>query len=189
MSQSIEIEYKNMLTKGEYEHLLCLLPYENKVIRHKNHYFDTKSFTLQHHRSALRIREANNQYTLTLKEPAEVGSLETKEAIDQASMIKWLNNQPTSTSIISKQFQSYNITLKELKYFGFLTTKRTLYQVNSEIVIALDHSFYHDLDDYELEVEGVREKDTKQFYQSLLKDYKIPQRTTKPKIRRFFENI
>lgn len=189
MSQSVEIEYKNMLTKEEYKYLLRLLPYESRIIRHKNHYFDTKSYTLQQNRTALRIREAKNQYTLTLKEPAEVGSLETKEIIDQAIMIKWLNNQPTLTPIIAKQLWSYNVTLKELKYFGFLETRRTLYEVSPEIVIALDHSFYHDLNDYELEVEGLREKMTKQFFQSLLKDYKIQQRPTKPKIRRFFDNI
>lgn len=189
MSQSIEIEYKNMLTRQEFELLINVLPYKSKFIQQKNHYFDTDSFKLQQLHSALRIREANQQYTLTLKEPAHIGSLETNEIIDATTMKQWLNNQPLSTPIISERLQQFSISYEDLKYFGFLITERTLYQVSPEIVIALDHSFYHELEDYELEVEGLEDQATKQFFQSLLQTYKIPARKTEPKIRRFFNNI
>lgn len=189
MSQSIEIEFKNLLTKNEYEQLLHSLSYEQMTFQHKNHYFDTEHYTLQNNRVALRIRETDSQFILTLKEPVTVGSLETTEIIDQAMADNWINNNAQFTPTIAKQLNLYNITAETLKYYGFLKTHRTLYKVNDEIVIALDHSFYHHLDDYELEVEGSTESETKQFFQSLLKDYNIKNKYTTPKIQRFFAHL
>ena len=48
MSETIEIEFKNMLTKEEYEILLKKFKVEEKqIISQKNHYFDTPDFELK----------------------------------------------------------------------------------------------------------------------------------------------
>ncbi len=48
-----------------------------------NHYFETPSFSLKEAGSALRIRHKGATYTLTLKQPAEVGLLETHQVVTE----------------------------------------------------------------------------------------------------------
>lgn len=58
MSETIEIEFKNLLTKVEYEKLLNAFNVKDEqIICQTNHYFDTPDFTLKDLGSALRIRE------------------------------------------------------------------------------------------------------------------------------------
>lgn len=187
--QNIEIEFKNLLTKTEYEELYATLPYEQRTVIQTNYYFDTKDRKLQQLKCALRIREKNNQYTLTLKEPHAKGALETSETIDPAIKQAWLNNSLVRAPHIFERLALKNIELEHLHYFGSLQTKRTLFYVNNIISIALDHSFYHGQEDYEIEVETTEERKGKQFFHTLLKDYYIQRRQTKPKIKRFFSHI
>lgn len=48
-----------------------------------NHYFETPNFSLKEAGSALRIRHKGETYTLTLKQPAEVGLLETHQVVTE----------------------------------------------------------------------------------------------------------
>ncbi len=82
MTQEIEIEFKNLLTKSEFLKLseaLCMKEHDFK--QQVNHYFDTKDFSLKQKKSALRIREKDGAFVLTLKEPAAVGLLETHQEL------------------------------------------------------------------------------------------------------------
>lgn len=47
MSQEIEIEFKNMLTKQEFKNIAALQLTEKDFTDQKNHYFDTDSFALK----------------------------------------------------------------------------------------------------------------------------------------------
>src|SRR5699024_11542022 len=67
MVQEIEIEYKTLLTKNEYNILLNALPFSSETIMQTNHYFETDDFKIERHHSALRIRNKGQRYTLTLK--------------------------------------------------------------------------------------------------------------------------
>ena len=57
-----------------------------------NHYFETPDFSLKAG-SALRIRHKGETYTLTLKQPAEIGLLETHQVVteDEAKMMMETN--------------------------------------------------------------------------------------------------
>ena len=80
MDQHIEIEYKNLLTKQDFERLVQFFKIEsNQFFTQQNHYFDTTDFRLKKSGSALRIREKNETYELTLKQPAAEGKLETNQ--------------------------------------------------------------------------------------------------------------
>lgn len=48
-----------------------------------NHYFETPDFSLKEAGSALRIRHKGETYTLTLKQPAEIGLLETHQVVTE----------------------------------------------------------------------------------------------------------
>ena len=58
-----------------------------------NHYFETPDFSLKEAGSALRIRHKGETYTLTLKQPAEIGLLETHQVVteDEAKMMMETN--------------------------------------------------------------------------------------------------
>jgi|SRR5690625_516868 len=189
MSQHIEIEFKNLLSKNEYYILKNNLPYNQTTVEHKNHYFDTTDFKLQQQRCALRIRERENDFTLTLKEPADIGSLETNDLLNDTTKNLWLSQSPTKTMNVYERLQLRNIALSELKYFGALVTNRTTFYINRHLLIALDHSFYNGYEDYELEVEASTERIGEEFFHSLLADYNITQQQTQPKIHRFFTSI
>src|SRR5699024_11479055 len=79
LSQEIEIEFKNLLTKEEFNQIRTYLSFPDKGVAQTNFYFETKDFTLKNNHAALRIREKNGEYTLTLKQPGGQGLLERSE--------------------------------------------------------------------------------------------------------------
>src|SRR5699024_6280641 len=93
MGQEIEIEYKNLLTKQEFNHLLHHFSFPQPGKKQTNYYFETKNFTLKENRSALRIREKDGNYQLTLKEPHVNGLLETHDMLTESEAMDWLQGK------------------------------------------------------------------------------------------------
>ncbi|MFP3488877.1 CYTH domain-containing protein, partial [Staphylococcus sp. SIMBA_130] len=56
-----------------------------------NHYFETKEFSLKELGCAIRIREKDGKYTLTLKEPHPDGLLETHDLLTKQEALNWMN--------------------------------------------------------------------------------------------------
>jgi uncharacterized protein YjbK len=182
MKQEIEIEFKNMVTKDEFETLCNAFSITN-FSEQTNHYFETTDFALKAKGSALRIRFKNNMYTLTLKQPAKTGLLETHQSLTEEEAKHMINTGKVLPGSVAKQLQDLNIPL-DLSYFGSLTTNRaeTMYK---DGLLVFDHSFYFNHDDYELEYE-VKEESKKADFLSLLAAYNIPVRLTQNKVQRFF---
>lgn len=185
MSQHIEIEFKTMLTESEFKHLLEKLPFPKQPILQINHYFETDSFTLKKHGSALRIREKGEKYILTLKEPHEEGLLETNDLLTKEVAQKWFEGTPTPAEHVSERLQLLGVEESELQYLGSLTTERYTYEENG-IHYMLDKSFYHNIVDYELEIEAPSRSAGLQALQDVLKEQNITERKAEPKIARFF---
>ncbi len=57
MSQEIEIEYKNLLTKDEFNSLLSNLSFPRKGQVQINYYFETADLALRNKLSALKIKK------------------------------------------------------------------------------------------------------------------------------------
>ena len=150
-----------------------------------NHYFDTPSFSLKENGSALRIREKGNEFEMTLKQPAVQGLLETNQLLsgDQAKKIlksgKILEGQVKDA--ISKMIQDVD----SLLYFGSLTTERAEFDYK-EGLLVLDHSYYLNTEDFELEYEVTDEAEGFEIFSALLEELKIPVRMTDNKIKRFY---
>lgn len=186
MSQEIEIEFKSMLTKEEFYLLRQQLPFPERPIIQVNHYFETKQFSLKKYKSALRIREKEAQYRLTLKEPYGENILETHDRLTKSEATNWLTGRPSKQSNVSRRLQSLGIDEANLHYYGSLTTERYIY-TNSAIDYMLDKSSYHGINDYELEIEATSREKGLQALQDLLSKFNIVERKAKPKIARFFE--
>jgi uncharacterized protein YjbK len=187
MSETIEIEFKNLLTKVEYENLLKTFNVKEKdIVMQSNHYFDTPEFDLKNLGSALRIREKRNNLELTLKQPAAVGLLETTQHLSVNEFQAAIQQQIFPKGIVQERLEQLKIAFNKIVYFGSLTTKRAElpYKVG---LLVLDHSFYLKKEDYEIEYE-VEDFQTGQLvFQELLKQYDIPIRKTQNKIARFYQ--
>ncbi|WP_343042451.1 CYTH domain-containing protein [Ornithinibacillus caprae] len=186
--QEIEIEFKNLLTKPEFDRILNRLPFPEKADKQTNFYFETMDFSLRKNKSALRIRQKNGNYRLTLKEPHPDGLLETHDHLTVEEANEWLNGNCIPKENILKQLNQINVSLQDLKYFGSLTTERREYKDNG-IIYVLDYSTYNNQEDYELEIEAIHKKEGIQAFHSLLEELHIPQRETANKIQRFFSTL
>lgn len=186
MAQEIEIEFKTMLTEKEFHYLHNQLPFPQRPIVQINYYFETEQFTLKDYKSALRIREKNGQYTLTLKEPHEEGILETHDILTEHDANEWLQGNPIAQQNVTKQLAKLGIDETDLRYYGPLTTKRFTYR-HQQIDYMLDESSYHGIVDYELEIEAPSYDDGLLALQNVLREQNIVERKAKPKIARFFQ--
>ncbi|WP_010093585.1 CYTH domain-containing protein [Ornithinibacillus scapharcae] len=167
MTQEIEIEFKNLLTKQEYDMLLAHLPFPEDGQKQINYYFETPDRKLQNRQSALRIREKNGKYRLTLKEPFGDGLLETHDTLTFEEASLWMKGNPIAKKATTTQLHNLQVPLEELQYYGSLTTIRREYQ-NNGLIFVLDYSTYHNQEDYELEIEALdKETGLKAFEQTL----------------------
>ncbi|WP_347550704.1 CYTH domain-containing protein [Pseudalkalibacillus hwajinpoensis] len=183
MSQEVEIEFKNMLTKEEYDNLLDAYRLTD-IQTQTNDYFDSKDFLLREKGAALRVRSKHDKLVLTLKEPASEGLLETHQAITVAQFdsIKTTNQLPDGD--VFDQIKNLGIH-SPLFHLGSLTTHRAEVTIDSGLLV-LDHSEYLDREDYELEFEVKEYEAGKRAFHSLLHNHHIPERSANNKIFRFF---
>ncbi|WP_191272346.1 CYTH domain-containing protein [Neobacillus kokaensis] len=187
MTQNLEIEFKNMLTKQEYEMLLQAFHIDKKeIFTQENHYFDTLKFSLKNIGSALRIRRKKDQFEMTLKQPAPVGLLETNQLLSREEAAEAIQAGKLPTGKIEEILEENSVQLADIQYFGSLVTNRV--EVEYEIgLLVLDHSLYLNREDYELEFEVEDYPKGKEVFHKLLKHYGIPIRETENKIRRFYQ--
>ncbi|WP_394235395.1 CYTH domain-containing protein [Niallia oryzisoli] len=189
MSQNIEIEFKNMLEKEEFDRLLTkfhLTPLD--FFRQENHYFDTKDFSLKQKGCALRIREKNDKYEMTLKEPHPDGLLETNEILTQEYAQTLLNRGHIKDGIIKRQISELGINMNDLCYFGTLMTERAEIPYHGGLLV-LDSSSYLNNKDYELEYEVSNRESGMAIFHQLLGEMKIPIRKTDNKVKRFYDEL
>ncbi|ADP31641.1 CYTH domain-containing protein [Bacillus atrophaeus] len=184
MAQEIEIEFKNLLTKNEFEKLTQAYQLDNEdFVLQENHYFDTKSFALKHKGAALRIRKKNGRYVLTLKEPAAVGLLETHQALTE---VPEFEKFIVPAGPVQDQLVQLEVDCEAIRYFGSLATNRAEKESEKGLIV-LDHSRYLNKEDFELEFEAADWDEGKLAFEKLLQQFSIPQRETKNKIFRFYE--
>ena len=92
MSQSIEIEFKNLLSIEEFNKMISYFQLsDDDFFRQINHYFDTKDFALKNLGCALRIREKKEYFEMTLKQPHPDGLLETTQTLTEKEANDLLN--------------------------------------------------------------------------------------------------
>ncbi|WP_100403311.1 CYTH domain-containing protein [Bacillus sp. FJAT-42315] len=186
MSQQLEIEFKNLLTKEEFLQFLQVFQVQEEdfALQH-NHYLDTKSFHLEEQACALRVREKEGTFELTLKQPAEIGLLETNQLLLKEEAEALLMKGEFPEGIVKEVLQPLLLDFDSFHHFGTLSTKRA--EIPYEVgILTFDNSFYLGKEDYELEYEVTEEQKGKEIFDHLLKKFQIPRRMTDNKVRRFF---
>jgi uncharacterized protein YjbK len=191
MSEQIEIEFKNLLTKKEFDHLIQQFRIKpEQFIIQKNHYFDTENFDLKKYNSALRIREKNSTYEMTLKQPLknQKGLLETNWDLDHLTANSIIKDGGIPDSKIADKISDLKIDPQTIHYFGTLTTKRVEVPYKSGLLV-LDNSSYFQIEDYEVEFEVHDYEQGKNEFDQLLREAAIPIRPTKNKVQRFYNQM
>lgn len=191
MTQEIEIEFKNLLTKQQYEQLLQAFHINtNTIHRQINHYFDTPTQTLKNLQSEiLRIRQISHYYECTLKEKnAEHAHLETTDELTAEQAQKMLNGKGFYAQEVAKRLALHNVPLEQLDVFGSLTTDRVEIPYK-EGLLVFDHSYYLQCDDYEVEYETNDAIKGKAIFEEFLQLYGIQKQATAKKIARFMKAL
>ena len=191
MSEQIEIEFKNLLNKDEFnqlQHLFNIKP--EHFVEQKNHYFDTEFFDLKEHKSALRIREKQSFYEMTLKQPLadQEGLLETNCQLDAQTAINIINEHGLPNNQIAEKIKNLDIDPQTIRYFGTLTTKRVEVPYQGGLLV-LDHSSYFQKEDFEVEFEVHEYEQGKKDFAQLLSSMNIPLRPTQNKVERFYHEM
>lgn len=187
MSQNLEIEFKNMLSEEEYRKLLQLFNIkEEDIFTQENHYFDTSDFLLKQKGAALRIREKNGSWEMTLKQPFQEGLLETNQPLTYQEAALAINENIIPEGEIQKQIKKMDIPFSNIVYFGSLVTKRAEVK-ETDGLLVLDYSSYLNTEDFELEYEVENYQRGQVRFSEFLARHGIPKRETNNKIRRFYE--
>ncbi len=187
LGQEIEIEFKNLLTKEEFSRLISHFSIkEDTFITQKNHYFDTPQFDLKEKKSALRIREKNDEFIFTLKTPLEKNLLETNQLLTRQESDKLLKEQLLPEGEVKNSLLKLGVSINFLQHFGTLTTSRAEVDYKDGLLV-FDVSSYLNKVDYELEYEVKNRNTGEEIFLDLLKELKIPVRNTDNKVKRFYQ--
>lgn len=183
----LEIEYKTMLNKAEYQRMASLFSHITPVTQ-TNYYFDTDDFIMRKKRLSLRIRTFEKSAELTLKIPREVGALEHNIQLskDQARTI--IDSCDFPDNAIKDLLLENGVDCDHLKNLGHLTTIRR--EMKTPIgLMALDKNNYSDRIDYELELEVADATQGKKDFETFLNDNNIDLKYAKSKVARFCSTL
>jgi len=176
MTKNIEIEFKNVITKNQYEALLKEFKLENNVFKQVNYYFDTPLLELNKQDIVLRIRQKGDQrYKLTLKKQ------NAQEAYEYHVILK----PEIATTILKKGFNIKDFfTNDDLDYDVIFHVSLDNYRASAPYdkgTLFIDKCVYHDLTDYEVEYEVTNYQQGLESFNNFLEDHKINLQTTKRK--------
>lgn len=188
MSEELEIEFKNLLSKSEYNELLNIFNAREKdFFSQENHYFDTVDSRLRKLNSGLRIRLLPQSAELTLKTPLGLHLLETTDQMTLEEAHTYLTDDTIKKDgMVGKKLTEMNVLIDDLRMIGSLKTVRFETAV-PEGLFVLDKSTYAGKIDYELEFEAQDHHEGLAFFNQFLEKHAIPRRIGKNKIARMKE--
>lgn len=184
----IEKEYKNLLTKAQYEAIAD--DYQSvfkKDVTQTNSYYDYEGL-LQQHKMALRIRIVEGKETgeITLKIPqSSLEVLEYTEVLPVDILNAYNHDKqfalPTS---LQETLENKGITLQTVNQTALLTTHRLEGALSENEWLVLDESHYNGKVDYETEMEVRSLELGEPVFLGILEKYKIERRQAESKIKR-----
>lgn len=185
MSTNNEIEFKQLLSKANYQDIYDKYFLDEKAFSQTNYYIDTLNFDLKSHQSVLRIRVKNNAYEMTLKVPAEIGLLEYNfETNIEPKLNKQIESQDLPEDILD-QLLNMGIDIDSLIILGDLTTERIEKEIDGNLLV-LDKNRYLGFEDFELEYEVDDYNEGLIQFKSILNQFNIKHEMPNNKVQRFF---
>ncbi len=156
MQSNIEIEAKVLLSEEEFKAVINYLHLERyKKIKQINHYIDTPNRDLKEGDIALRVRETDNDFILTLKTPLSEGLLEKNQTLSWREYSELEENAVFPNGDIKNFLEICGFNVRDLRVLANLTTYRIELEYD-EGLLCLDENTYgnnNEFIDYELELE------------------------------------
>ncbi|MBC1584727.1 CYTH domain-containing protein [Listeria seeligeri] len=189
MVKELEIEFRNLLTQEEYARLIDTFRIkEEDYFEQTNYYFDTADFSLKERQSALRIRQLEEQYQLTLKTPEARGLMETTQILAQDQATAILDGANIPVGPVRDTLKEIGINHEDLQLFGSLKTIRAEKDYKKGLLV-FDKNFYGTISDFDLEYEVADYDKGKEIFAKLLKDYQIMNQPAENKVARFYNHV
>lgn len=189
MSRHIEIEYKNMITEAEFRNFIKYFSIaDHDFILQKNYYFETPEYALKNARAALRIREKQGRFVLTLKEEKPYGHLETTQQLLEDSARDIIRTGRFPEGPVFARLKEIGVDAHKIRYIGKLETERAEIPYAGGLLV-LDRSSYFQKVDFEVEYEVDDPEAGKKIFHALLQKLQIPERKSVNKIARFFSEM
>lgn len=176
-----EIEFKNLLTKKEFELFVSFFRIDEKDFRSQtNYYFDTQDNFFKDNGMGFRLRVLKDHNELTLKQPIEKHVMEENTVLVSDQERDAIINQTAFPSI--PFLEQFNLD-SPLICIGSLQTNRIQLPFENG-TLFFDHSIYSQTEDFEVEYESSDVKYGKKVFLDLLDSHNIPIRNTDKKIAR-----
>ena len=184
MKYELEREIKNLLTKQEFLRLKKFFHFSDDDFQPQtNYYFETENQDLKKLQAALRIRQKNEKFVLTLKQKRKDDVHEYHLNLSSQEAKALLQKQ--NTKKIKEILHAIGAESLNPHYLGSLTTLRAQC-LFMEGMIFLDKSSYFQQTDYEIEYEVKNWAEGKQAFYHLMQEHEIHLKPTLSKIARFY---
>lgn len=171
MNTNLEIEFKCLITKEQYDNIKQDHFAVADPIIQTNEYFVDKKQLLASHRYTLRVRHLNGRFEFTLKKPQGFAKLEMNEMLSEKAYQDLLCHRPFSSQILT-ELKTIGIALDDLSIYTTLTTTRYEKPYLNGL-LCLDLSTYSGITDYEIEYEASDEAKGNEEFISILNPYGI----------------
>lgn len=181
--EEIEIEFKNVLTRKQYENLRS--SFDVDTFSHISYYFDFNNI-LKEHQIALRVRVKDNSYRLTIKHQFDKHIYELKDDISFEEF-ESLKNGYLVNDLLNKYLISQNIIIDKYELIAVFTTNRSIFYIDDYKIFLDETIFSNNEVDYELEIECCSYDDGLKFFELFLKKYNINKIQSNKKIARALE--
>ena len=176
---SLEIEFKCLISKDEYESLLNEFKISDSDIKEQtNYYFDTKDLELRAKHIMCRIRQKKNQYKITVKTKDENN--------DNIENHYFLTEDEGKRMILEGMDGKYANTSSYLYNVASLKTERVSFPYEGGKLL-FDKSSYGTKVDYEIEYEVTNKKKGEAIFNELLASHNIKHQETISKSQRCFK--
>lgn len=170
MSNAIEIEAKALVTKKDYQHLLSLFKDYHSYTQ-TNYYVDTPDLNLRKEGIALRIREKDGVYEMTLKTPLSQGLLEKNCSWNPQMFEDFKERAIFPEGDIKRFLTMLDFDVDNLRIRTSLQTTRVDIPYAGG-KLSIDENHYSNLVDYEIELEYNNLKDAERHLVALLEENK-----------------
>jgi len=179
MNTNLEIEYKTLITKQEFDQLLVFFN-QYKLINQTNYYY--QSTNSLNKKVAARIRQIDQTFELTFKIKQDKGKLEVNFNVPSNS-IEHFYRSDVQAFLKSHGYNRQWVFIGELH-----TTRHLIVEEYGELCI--DHNVYMDVEDYELEYEVRNDYDELAYsrFIQILDQFSIKNIKAKAKFHRFILN-
>ncbi len=166
MSNAIEIEAKALIGEADYEKLRKIYK-DHPSYTQTNYYIDDDSFLLRREGFALRVREKEGLYEMTLKTPLSQGLLEKNCPWSKATFDSFSKDGIFPEGDIKRFLTMLDIDVASLKIKTSLTTCRIdVPYLNGKL--SIDKNEYSGRVDYEVELEFNNMRDAESNLKDLL---------------------